>query len=269
MQVLRCWVHMARKLSALVLAPAPALVLAVGVLGFAVFRGMRTKAHEPATMATTMAATVVVYAPGCGPVNRTGLGVLVSPSLVLTDAHVVAGANPLSISPASSAKPSQTSLTKTPAELVYLDPRADLALLRIEPLSGQIELPVRANADPRNSSVPRGSVAVMVALRDGRAIAQRIQIVRPVQLDTKDIYGKRKVKRLGYEIRTSVHAGVHPGDSGSPVVVNGELVGVVWSRSQERTDRAWATDTGPIEKLLRTEIRFGSSARDAKMAVCP
>jgi S1-C subfamily serine protease len=191
-------------------------------------------------------ATVRVSAPGCGALNRRGLGVLVAPDLVLTDAHVVAGAKPLSV---AIRLENAASATQHAAELVYLDPSEDLALLRINRGSGGAQLPLHVNADRKNSSIPRGSKAALVVVRGGSMVSVEVELVRPALIETKDIYGERDVTRLGYEIK----ALVSPGDSGSPIVMNGQVVGVLWSRSQQRDNRAWVTDTGALEAHLRNK----------------
>jgi S1-C subfamily serine protease len=209
-------------------------------------RGQPPKLQSEA--AQILAATVLVHARGCGAVIRDGLGVLVAGDLVLTAAHVVSEGQPFLVSQVNQKGSGHSPKS---AALVYFDPVADIALLRIHPVLGHrhVALPLRINTDRHNSLIPRGSKAALVVVRQGTPAVRNIDIVRPVQLETSDRYGKGRIKRLGYEIRASAL----PGDSGSPIVMNGEVVGVLWSRSTVRTDRAWATDTGEIEALLRQQ----------------
>jgi Trypsin-like peptidase domain len=203
--------------------------------------------NTPGDFQRALAATVSVKAPGCGQLDRRGLGVALANGLVLTAAHVVMGSRQLSVSSDSNLVGLAQSNPGKAAQLVFLDSAADLALLKVPPFPETSVLRLRVNHDRHNSSVLAGSKAVVVLARRGKLVPIETEIIRTVQISTKDAFGKRKVKRLGYEIRATVTRG----DSGSPVVLNGEVVGSLWSRSQLRTDRAWVTDTGGIEQLMK------------------
>jgi S1-C subfamily serine protease len=75
-----------------------------------------------------------------------------------------------------------------------------------------------------------------------------VTIARRVIIDTEDVYGEGSTTRPGYELV----ADIEPGDSGALVVIDGEGIAVVWSRSRRTDDRAWAIDP----------IRGGDTIRD-------
>jgi hypothetical protein len=79
-------------------------------------------------------------------------------------------------------------------------------------------------------------------------VALPVTIARRVIIDTEDVYGEGSTTRPGYELV----ADIEPGDSGALVVIDGEGIAVVWSRSRRTDDRAWAIDP----------IRGGDTIRD-------
>lgn len=165
------------------------------------------------------AAVVGVRATGCG--IRSGTGTFVDDDLVLTAAHTVAGATDVSVLRDGTAQP---------AELVAFDAALDLAVLRADGPPGR-PLP-RTTAN----DVGRGTAATVWAYRDGTAVRVPVTVVRPVTVRTTDIHHEGRHDRPGLELAGPIE----PGDSGAPVVVAGQVVGVVWSRSVEVDGRAWA-----------------------------
>ena len=65
-----------------------------------------------------------------------------------------------------------------------------------------------------------------------------LRVLRTVNIRTTDIYLDDPVERPGFEIEATID----PGDSGALVVLPGGGVGVIWARSNEREQRAWAVD---------------------------
>lgn len=168
------------------------------------------------------AAAVGVRARGCTPVAAEGSGVFVGAGLVLTAGHTVAGATAVDVLHRGSA---------ASAEVVAIDPTNDLAWLRV---SDRITAPLPA-ADTRPA---RNVAAVAYVWRAGAVHPIAVTIVRPVVIRTTDIYREADVERPGFELAGTIV----PGDSGAAVLVGGELVGVVWARSNVARGRAYAID---------------------------
>jgi hypothetical protein len=78
-----------------------------------------------------------------------------------------------------------------------------------------------------------------------------VGIVRHVTIRTEDIYIQGTVLRPGYEL----DATIEPGDSGGVVVVDGRAVAVVWSRSRQDPNRAWAIDPNAIGDAIAGTAR--------------
>jgi S1-C subfamily serine protease len=180
-------------------------------------------------------ATVRVRADGCGPRTELGTGTSIPDGLVVTAAHVVAGAERVEIVDRSG--------TAIAAEVVLFDPELDVAALR--PSTG-IGRPV-----PLRDEVGRRGEAGVVALisTDGTAEPFAVEVLQHLMIRTTDIYRDQPIERPGLRIDVSVE----PGDSGAMVHLPGGGVGVVWSRSTTAEDQVWTVDL-PVE-LLKASMR--------------
>lgn len=180
-------------------------------------------------------ATLRVRADGCGPRTELGTGTSIGDGLVVTAAHVVAGANQAEVI-------DRRGDTLT-ADVVWFDPALDVAALRPSSApSGSVTL--RGTPGREGDS---GVIAVWSA--DGSIELQEVDVVQRVTILTTDIYGNIEVERPGLRIT----AGVEPGDSGAMVHLPDGGVGIVWSRSTERADQAWTVDVPEV--LVRRELR--------------
>ncbi len=174
---------------------------------------------------SALEAAVQVRVAGCRSIEHLGQGSMIGPRLVLTSAHVVAGATAIDLTTADGNAASGT--------VVHLDPDLDLALVETDREIGRPL--VIGRADP-------GDVGTIVVRRDDRLQPMEVGVVRPVTIRTEDIYIHGHVLRPGYEL----DATIEPGDSGAVVVVDGRAVAVVWSRSRQNENRAWAIDPNAI-----------------------
>lgn len=181
-------------------------------------------------------ATVRVRANGCGPRTELGTGTSIPDDLVVTAAHVVAGADRVEIVDRSG--------TAIAAEVVLFDPDLDVAALR-------------PSADIGNSILLRDEVGrqgeggvVALISTGGTAEPVAVDVLQRVVIRTTDIYRDRPVERGGLRI----DVGVEPGDSGAMVHLPGGGVGIVWSRSTAAQDLAWTVD-------LPTELLEASTRR--------
>jgi S1-C subfamily serine protease len=170
-------------------------------------------------------AAIQVRVTGCSLIDHLGQGSMIGARLVLTSAHVVAGATAIGLTAADGTTASGT--------VVHLDPDLDLALIETDRVIGR-PLAI-GRADP-------GDDGTVVVRREERLEMMRVGVVRAVTIRTEDIYIQGRVERPGYELAATID----PGDSGGVVVVDGRAVAVVWSRSRQDASRAWAIDPHAI-----------------------
>jgi S1-C subfamily serine protease len=184
-----------------------------------------------------VASTVRVRADGCGPRTELGTGTSIPDGLVVTAAHVVAGAEQVEIVDRAG--------TAIGAEVVMFDPDLDVAAVR--PSTG-----IDSSVLLRDEVGRQGEVGVVALISsDGTAEPVAVDVLQRVAIRTTDIYRDQPVERPGLRIDVSVE----PGDSGAMVHLPGGGVGIVWSRSTAAEDQVWTVDL-PTE-LLDASTRRG------------
>jgi S1-C subfamily serine protease len=173
-------------------------------------------------------SVVKIESIACG-IGYTGTGWAVRNGLVVTAAHVVAGASRVFIT-----RPDGIS---SPVVPVLFDGHNDLALLS----SPDVDLPPLPLADPRENSAgillgyPGGGAFTRVPVRVGRTAAFLARDYR---------------EALVWRTITSLRAAIRPGDSGGPLVnTAGRVEGTVFAR-KEGEDVGYATPTAVLRKEL-------------------
>ena len=168
-------------------------------------------------------STVRVLGEGCGDIKE-GTGFVVANGLVVTNAHVVAGINTLSVT-----APNEPPISAT---IISFDPDLDLAVLRPESALASPPLTV----DP--GFVTRGVTASVLGYpEDGPFDAQPAGIIARFDAQGRNIYDTGLTNRTVYELQ----ANIRPGNSGGPLVAaNGEVIGVVFSRSTTQASVGYA-----------------------------
>lgn len=227
---LRQQIHQSAILRALdaTLPPAPEVLARFGRIiapnGFPqVFTGLEPPPQPPVTgpnaaavnmaASTGRASTVRIEGLGCGGIVG-GSGFVAAPSLVATNAHVVAGiSNPVVFDGAG----------PHPATTVWFDPDLDFAVLRVGGLSAT-PLPLLPG------DVPRGTPGAVLGYPGGGPLTVSPAAVLGERVAVgRDIYDQGLVRRTIYELQ----ADVRPGNSGGPVVASqGAVLGVVFAASQ-------------------------------------
>jgi S1-C subfamily serine protease len=172
---------------------------------------------------------------GCG-VAREGTSFVVARGLVMTDAHVVAGEPKLQV---------DTPRGVVDASLVLFDPELDVAVLGVPQLR---VMPVGLDV----ATVGRGTPAAVVGYpEDGPRTTEPAGIAGTLTAEGRDIYGSGLVDRAIY----AVTALVRPGNSGSPVLVDGKAVGMVFSRSLSQSNTGYALRASALEPDLARAVR--------------
>ncbi|GAA2490182.1 MarP family serine protease [Terrabacter carboxydivorans] len=171
--------------------------------------------------------------------GQEGTGWVLSPGRIVTNAHVVAGADEVRV---------QGGDQTLRARVVVFDPRRDLAVLSVP---GLLLPPL-----PLGGELKRGdSAAVPGFPLDGpyQVVSARVR----AQLDARglDIYGRERVVREIY----SLAAKVRPGNSGGPLLdTNGQVVGVIFAKSLEDDATGYALTLAEAKPFLDEAAAAGS-----------
>jgi S1-C subfamily serine protease len=196
-----------------------------------------TSAATRALAAPAILSTVKILGAACGD-EQEGSGFVVGRGLVVTNAHVVAGESATQVIVGGSSYP---------ATVVLFDPSFDLAVLRTgAPLGPALRI------DP--DQVPRGTQAAILGYpEDGPLTVGSAGVSAEITAVGRDIYNQGTVTRGVY----ALEADVRPGNSGGPVVIaNGEVVGVVFSRSTVYANMGYAlTSPGVLARVNEAASR--------------
>jgi S1-C subfamily serine protease len=158
-----------------------------------------------------------------GLVPEVATGVAAGDGRVLTVAHALAGRGAVRVA-------------GRPARVLRSDDRLDLALLAVPGLRAPA---VRLGGDARR--------VTLAVLRHGRTRALGGAVRRRVVVRFRDQPSDAPKVRPGLELAASID----PGDSGAPVLdPRGRVLGVVYARSRDRADTAWAVDASAVRTLL-------------------
>lgn len=179
---------------------------------------------------------VKVIASGCTEVHQ-GTAFFVQPHVAVTNAHVVAGATSVMVDGAN-------------ATVAYFDPVNDIAILRVPSLN--------LVAMRFLGSVPAsGSKASVIGfpLNGSRTLSPSV-ISGQITAQSRDIYDQQLFDRRVLVL----YANVEPGNSGSPVLVNGHVAGVLFSKSLSQTSTAYAIPASTVEHDLSLSPATGSAS---------
>jgi S1-C subfamily serine protease len=178
-------------------------------------------------------STVKILGTACTS-EQEGSGFVVGPSLVATNAHVVAGE-------AGGNTQVEVQGTDYGATVVLFDPSFDLAVLRTNaPLGPALTI--------SPDMVGRGTQAALLGYpEDGPLTIDSAGVTEEVTAIGKDIYNNGSVTRGVY----ALDANVLPGNSGGPLMgPGGQVIGVVFSRSTVYSNVGYAlTSPGVLSRV--------------------
>lgn len=184
-------------------------------------------ARRAASKATD--STVQVVVPACGG-TQLGSGWVAADSTVVTNAHVVAGGDTVTIVDGAG---------EHSGVVVVFDPRTDVAVVHVEGLAGP---PLVLET----SDQERGTPGATIGYPGGRGsqVAHRAAIQTRYEATGRDIYGRRTVTRDVYEVRSPVRQG----DSGGPFVLpDGSVAAVVFAASTTDDDTGYALSGAEVQ----------------------
>jgi len=211
-----------------------------------VVSGAPPPAANTAGVKRASAATVQIQSRGCGGLLF-GSGFPVERDLVVTNAHVVAGAG--------SHRVITRDGTGVGARVVYFDPDHDLALLSAPGLPVR---PLTLAGAARNGQ--RGAVIGYPGGGPQEIVGARV--VLRTQPQAPDIYSGTGVRRDIYVLQSRVRKG----DSGGPVVdLSGRPLGVVFAASTLERNESYALTNAEVRRALN---RAGGNQRPVPVGRC-
>ncbi len=178
------------------------------------------------------AAAVHVSGTACGQFSE-GSGFMVESGLVLTNAHVVAGVEEITVRDADGG--SEIGV------LVGFDPGRDIAALSV---SDSATSPV--GLAPIGARAADVGDAATVDRDDGLEFVP-FEVTRRILATGRDFYAEQTEGRRVLEIRSLLAAG----DSGAALVnADGEVVGMVFAVARGQQDQGYALDSSEIAEFL-------------------
>lgn len=168
---------------------------------------------------------------GCGGIVS-GSGFAASPHIVITNAHVIAGVKRPII------KYGDKSYEGKPT---YFNPNMDIAILYVAGLSLK-------PLDIARDGVPGDTVAVL-GFPGGNYKATPGLIRDKLNIQSENIYASGMISRKAYGIQATTEKG----SSGGPAVAkNGKVVGMIFSKSTENDNYAYALDGSYLAKAANS-----------------
>jgi S1-C subfamily serine protease len=166
--------------------------------------------------------------------EASGSGVIIDGKRILTNAHVVLYASQLFVE-------SHDSSDKLPAKVEAVSPGIDLAILRLEDESFfEKRAPVA-----RTSSLPEVRDSVLVYGYPQGGSSQSI---------TKGIVSR--IEFTGYNeglsgLRVQIDAAINPGNSGGPALVDGKMIGLIFSKLTQADNIGYIIPGEEIDLFLK------------------
>ncbi|MGA8544243.1 MAG: acid resistance serine protease MarP [Mycobacterium sp.] len=161
-----------------------------------------------------------------------GSGFVLSPDRVMTNAHVVAGSNSVTV---------EASGKHYPATVVDYDPTVDIAILAVPNLApGPLAF--------ANNQVASGTEAIVMGYPGGGGfVATPARVRELIELSGPDIYRNATVNREVYTIRASVEQG----NSGGPLIdLDGNVLGVVFGAAVDDNDTGFVLTAKEVAAQL-------------------
>jgi S1-C subfamily serine protease len=169
-----------------------------------------------------------------------GTGFVIAPNRVMSNAHVVAGSDSVTI---------EAEGQTYDATVVAYDPDADISILDVPNLAQQplvfAEQPAKTGTDAVVLGFPGG----------GDFVATPARVREIIELSGPDIYKTKTVNREVYTIRGTVRQG----NSGGPMINRaGQVIGVVFGAGVDDDDTGFVMTTDEVSRQL---AKIGNTAK--------
>lgn len=169
---------------------------------------------------------------GCGSI-ATGSGFIVDAHHVVTNAHVVAGGERISLADGDNA---------LATNVVYLDPKLDIAVLYVQ--SELSASPLAVSSDVTKV----GSIGAHLGFAPSGFSIGDVVVTERLHASGYDIYHQTQVTRDIYVLRGDVI----PGNSGGPVVnASGQVIGIILGHSTTQNKTGYAIVSQQIISLVK------------------
>ena len=176
-------------------------------------------------------------APGCQKVLE-GSGFVVAPNRVMSNAHVVAGSEGVTV---------ESDGNVYDATVVAYDPDEDISILQAP------DLPAKPLQFAENHAVTGTDALVVGYPGGGDFAATPVRVRETIELNSPDIYRKTTVVREVYTVRGVVRQG----NSGGPLVNRpGQVLGVVFGAAVDDDDTGFALTASEVSRQM---ARVGNS----------
>lgn len=170
---------------------------------------------------------------GCRGISY-GSGFSVSPHLIITNAHVVAGSDSTAI---------RIGNDLIPVKVILFNPNLDVAILSTKTrLSSYLSL--------STGLAPRGTRAVVVGYPEGGPFtAVAAGVSQRISATGRNIYNEGVVNRDVYELQTTIKQG----NSGGPLIaLEGSVIGIVFGKSLSKDGVGYALTSLEVQKFIST-----------------
>ena len=169
-----------------------------------------------------------------------GTGFVIAPNRVMSNAHVVAGSDSVTI---------EAEGKKFDATVVSYDPDADISILDVPNLPQEplvfAEQPAKTGTDAVVLGYPGG----------GDFVATPARVREIIELSGPDIYKSTTINREVYTIRGTVRQG----NSGGPMINRaGQVIGVVFGAAVDDNDTGFVMTTNEVSRQL---AKIGNTAK--------
>ncbi|WP_166997855.1 MarP family serine protease [Paramicrobacterium fandaimingii] len=216
----------------------PSILDAAGVPSDVTIPNADTQTPALRTAAESV-ARITANAPTCG-TRSAGSGFVIGDDLIMTNAHVVAGASAVVVEPPGE--------LPRAASVVYFDADADIAVLDVNGLSAE-PLPFTANPDTGATVFFQGYPF------GGPFVSRSAAVVGTSDMSVSSIYGETGVTRSV----TTLAAHVQHGNSGGPLLdADGAVVGMIFAKADNQPNVGFALSMEELSPVLAQAESFTS-----------
>ncbi|MDN5855226.1 MAG: MarP family serine protease [Pseudonocardia sp.] len=174
-----------------------------------------------------------------------GSGFVIGDGLVMTNAHVVAGTESVSVEVVDD----RGRTVELDGEVVLYDPAVDIAVLRVPDLDAEA-LTFR----PQPAQVGEDAIILGYPL-DGPFTASAAKVRQEITLNGPDIYDDATVSRSVYTVRAVVRSG----NSGGPMIDReGQVIGVVFGAALDDSETGFVLTNEQVAASVNPQAQLGA-----------